>query len=338
MQYLCCNAEIDVYGSADNFAFWHRACAKQEQVIGCDMDISAQMLIFATVVERGSISAAARSMGQTPSAVSKQIGLLEDHAHYRLLNRTRTGVSPTEEGREFYQKCKAMADKFKEAEALISHLDGIPRGTLKITSTVAFGKSQLIPALPKFIDENPEVQVSLDLTDREIDLRNEGFDVAICFGEQLKDPDIVVRRIMHSRRVLCAAPAYLERMGTPTSFAELAEHNCLRFAGNSIRNKWSNTDASREESFEAHGNFEGNSTDVIFRAALAGIGIARLPCYMTNQKFQSGELVHVMPEYKPTSTDIVVMFADRRNLAPKTRAFVDFLVREFRSGPEGSSE
>lgn len=127
------------------------------------MDISAQMLIFATVVEQGSISAAARSMGQTPSAVSKQIGLLEDQVHYRLLNRTRTGVSPTQEGQDFYEKCRAMADKFKEAEALIQNMDGIPRGKLKIACTVAFGKSQLIPALPKFMEENPEVQVSLDL-------------------------------------------------------------------------------------------------------------------------------------------------------------------------------
>lgn len=105
------------------------------------MDISAQMLTFATVVERGSISAAARTIGQTPSAVSKQIGLLEDQVHYRLLNRTRTGVTPTQEGQEFYEKCKAMAEKFKEAEALILNLDGVPRGMLKIASSVAFGKS-----------------------------------------------------------------------------------------------------------------------------------------------------------------------------------------------------
>ncbi|MBT8418703.1 MAG: LysR family transcriptional regulator [Silicimonas sp.] len=296
------------------------------------MDISAQMLIFATVVERGSISAAARSMGQTPSAVSKQIGLLEDHVHYRLLNRTRTGVSPTEEGQEFYQKCKAMAEKFKEAEALILNLDGTPRGKLKIASTVAFGKSRLIPALPDFIAQNPDVQISLDLTDREIDLQSEGFDVAICFAEQRKDPDIVVRRIMQSRRVLCAAPAYLERRGTPQCFADLADHNCLRIAGSSSRNMWHDGD----DSFDAQGTFEGNSTDVIFRAALAGVGIARLPCYMANPRFFTGELVHVIPEYSPASTDIVVMFADRRNLAPKTRAFVDFLVREFRHVSDGA--
>ena len=298
------------------------------------MDKSAQMLIFATVVERGSISAAARSMGQTPSAVSKQIGLLEDHVRHRLLNRTRTGVLPTQEGEELYQKCQAMAEKFREAEALITKLDGTPRGKLRIASTVAFGKSQLIPALPDFMAQNPDVQVSLELTDREIDLQNEGFDVAICFAEQRTDPDIIARRIMQSRRVLCAAPDYLARRGTPQSFADLADHNCLRIAGSSSRNSWHDGD----NSFDALGTFEGNSTDVIFRAALAGVGIARLPCYMANPRFFTGELVHVIPEYSPASTDIVVIFADRRNLAPKTRAFIDFMVQEFRHASDGASQ
>lgn len=298
------------------------------------MDISAQMLIFATVVEQGSISAAARSMGQTPSAVSKQIGLLEDQVHYRLLNRTRTGVSPTQEGQEFYEKCKAMAEKFKEAEAMIHNLDGIPRGKLKIASTVAFGKSQLIPALPAFMRQNPEVQVALDLTDREIDLQSEGFDAAVCFAEQPKHPNIVVRRIMQSRRVLCAAPEYLARSGIPKNFADLAHHNCLRISANSSRNKWNDGIAINGDEFEAKGSFEGNSTDVVFRATLAGLGIARLPCYMANRKFETGELIRVIPEYAPPSTDIVVLFPDRRNLAPKTRAFVDFLVQRFRSVPD----
>lgn len=293
------------------------------------MDLSSQMLIFATVVERGSISAAARQMGQTPSAVSKQIGLLEDQVHYRLLNRTRTGVLPTQEGQEFYEKCKAMAEKFEEARTLVLNLDGVPRGKLKIGSSVAFGKSQLLPRLPAFMAEHPQVQISLDLTDRDIDLQSEGFDALIGFAEQRKTPDIVARRIMHSRRALCAAPAYLARCGTPRSFVDLTQHNCLRIAGNSRRNLWNDADDTDDQYFEAKGSFEGNSTDVIFRATLAGIGIARLPCYMTDQAFASGELVHVMPEYAPPSTDIAIMFAARRNLAPKTRAFIDFLVRQF---------
>ena len=302
------------------------------------MDFSAQMLIFANVVEHGSISAAARSMGQTPSAVSKQIGLLEDQVHYRLLNRTRIGVSPTQEGQDFYEKCRAMADKFKEAEALILNLDGTPRGKLKIACTVAFGKSQLIPALPMFMKEFPEIEVSLDLTDRSIDLQSEGFDVAICFDAQEKNLDAVVRRIMQSKRVLCAAPSYLERNGTPANFAALANYNCLSIAGNRKRNYWSGGGDCQEQSVEAQGNFEGNSTDVIFHAALAGVGIARLPSYMVNQKFRSGELIHVLPTYSPPSTDIVVLFADRRNLAPKIRVFVDFLVATFREAPESYNE
>ncbi|AXI45545.1 LysR family transcriptional regulator [Sulfitobacter sp. SK012] len=298
------------------------------------MDISAQMLTFATVVERGSISAAARNIGQTPSAVSKQIGLLEDQIHYRLLNRTRTGVTPTQEGQEFYEKCKAMAEKYKEAEALILNLDGIPRGILRIASSVAFGKAQLIPVLPAFLEENPEVQVSLELTDRVVDLQSEGFDAGIGFAEQRKIPDVMVRRIMQSRRALCASPAYLERCGTPKSLDDLRQHNCLRIAGNGKRNAWDNPDPFTGQGFEAQGRFEGNSTDVIFHAALAGIGIARLPSYMADQKFQSGALVHVLPDYAPPSTELAIMFADKRNLAPKTRAFIDFLVHQFRDVPE----
>ncbi len=298
------------------------------------MDNSAQMLIFAKVVEQGSISAAARSIGQTPSAVSKQVALLEDYVHHRLLNRTRTGVMPTQEGQQFYEKCKALADKYDEAEEMVRNMDGIPRGTLKIASTVAFGKSQLLPALPAFMKSYPEVRLSLDLTDREIDLQGEGFDVAICFAEQHKNPDIVARRIMQSQRVLCAAPAYLLHAGVPRNFDELAQHNCLQIAGNRRRNSWNSGSAPGDAAFEANGSFEGNSTDVVFRAALAGIGIARLPYYMAKRKFDSGELIHVMPEYAPPGTDIVVMFAERRNLSPKTRAFVDFLVEQFRGAQQ----
>jgi DNA-binding transcriptional LysR family regulator len=303
------------------------------------MDISAQMLIFATVVDQGSISAAARTMGQTPSAVSKQIGLLENQVHYRLLNRSRTGVSPTQEGQDLYEKCKAMAEKFKEAEMLIQSLDGLPRGQLKIVSSVAFGKSQLLPMLPRFLEAFPEIQVSLDLTDRDIDVQSDGFDLAIGFAEQWRSPDIIVRRIMQSRRVLCASPAYLERCGTPTNFAALADHNCLRISGNGERNYWNAGEVlGSKGAFEAKGNFEGNSTDVIFRAALAGIGIARLPCYMTDPKFASGELIHVLPAYSLLSTDIALMFAGTRNLAPKIRAFIDFAVEHFRESNKTTVE
>lgn len=294
------------------------------------MDISSQMLLFVKVVDQGSISAASRAVGQTPSAVSKQIGLLENQVRHRLLNRTRNGVAPTSEGRDFYVKCKALAEKFEEATAHLQSLDGHARGKLRIASSVAFGKSQLIPVLPKFLKAYPEVQVSLEVADRNIDLEAEGFDVAICFAELRRKPDIVVRKFMESHRILCASPAYLERAGLPENFADLAQHNCLRIAGNSERNEWIGDSNARESGFEAHGNFEGNSTDVVFCATLAGLGVARLPCYLVSEKIRTGELIRVLPDYLQQNTDIVVLFADKRNLAPRIRVFVDFLVSEFR--------
>lgn len=219
------------------------------------MDIASQMLIFATVVDHGSISAAARSLGQTPSAVSKQISVLENHVKHRLLNRVRTGVIPTQEGQEFYDRCKAMADKCKEAHDLISQLDGNPRGNLKVASTVAFGKSQLIPALPKFLNQFPDVQVALDITDRNIDLQAEGYDAVVCFAEQAKDPDTISRRIMSSHRVLCAAPSYLARYGAPESFSDLSSHNCLRVSEGDGRNYWRNQNPSDTKYFEVQGRF-----------------------------------------------------------------------------------
>lgn len=297
------------------------------------MDMSSQMLIFAKVVDHGSISAAARAMGQTPSAVSKQIGLLEDQVRNRLLNRTKNGVSPTSEGQEFYEKCAALAEKFSEAEAHILSLDGTPRGKLRIASIVAFGKYQLIPRVPKFLEMYPEVQVSLEVTDRDVDIAVEGFDAAISIGEQHRKPDVVARRITTSRRILCASPDYLERYGTPTGLQDLAQHNCLGIAGGNERNDWIKGEQSTSAGPSMTGNFEGNSVDVVFRAALAGLGIARVPCYLVSAKLQSGELARVLPDYSQENAEISILFAEKRNLAPKVRAFIDFLVDEFRSRP-----
>ena len=177
------------------------------------MDIPSQMLAFVKVVELGSISAASRASGQTPSAVSKQIGHLEDHVGQRLLHRTRAGVSLTDEGRDFYEKCRDMAQKFYEAEEHISNISSGPKGALRIASSVGFGKSQLITVLPEFLDTYPEVSVSLELTDRLVDLEEENFDVAITFAEQITNPNFISRKIMDNERILCAAPEYLERHG-----------------------------------------------------------------------------------------------------------------------------
>ncbi len=294
------------------------------------METSSQMLVFVKVVENGSISAASRAAGQTPSAVSKQIGLLEDSIGHRLLHRTRNGVSLTAEGRDFYDRCRDVAVKVEEAVTHMRNLGDRPRGTLRVTSSVAFGKSQLVPALPEFLAAHPELTLSLELSDRRLDLGEEDIDVAIRFAEQLDDPRVIVRKIMENERVLCASPAYLERCGTPESFADLARFNCLRTSRIGGRNAWVATVDGVEHSIDATGNFEGNSADVVFNAALAGLGIARLSGYLVADSIASGRLVRVLPGYTQKNADIAVIFAQKRLLAPRTRAFVDFVTARFR--------
>lgn len=294
--------------------------------------MSSQMLTFVKVVEMGSISAASRASGQTPSALSKQIAHLEDHVGQRLLRRTRAGVSLTQEGGAFYEKCRAVAETFYEAEAYISAFDTAPKGTLRIASSVAFGKFQLINALPDFLALHPDLKVSLELTDRTVDLDEDNFDAAISFAEQLTNPDVVVRKIMPNERVLVASPAFLEQHGTPACFGDLANFNCLRTSTNVTRNAWHAELDGIAYDVDAAGNFEGNSADAVFNAALAGLGIARLSTYIVAETIASGKLTQLFPAYAQPRADIAVTFAERRNLAPKIRALVDFLVARFGSG------
>ena len=287
------------------------------------------MLVFVKVVENGSISAASRAAGQTPSAVSKQIGLLEERLGHRLLHRTRTGVSLTAEGRDFYEKCRDVATRVEEAVTHMQNLGDRPRGVLRVTSSVAFGKSQLIPVLPEFLAAHPDLTLSLELSDRRLDLEEEDIDAGIRFAEQLDNPQVIVRKIMENERILCASPAYLERCGTPERFADLARFNCLRTSSIGGMNAWVASVDGVEEAIDATGNFEGNSADVVFNAALAGLGIARLSSYLVADRIRSGDLVRVLPGYTQKNADIAVIFAQKRLLAPRTRAFVDFVTERF---------
>ena len=173
------------------------------------MDIATQMILFAAVVENGGFSAAARDLGLTPSAVSRQIGQLEDRLGTRLLNRSTRRISLTEVGRAFYSRCSEVAQNVQEAENLVINMVDHPQGTLKVAATVAFAKAQLLPLLPAFLAENPDLKISLDATDRVIDLVEEQVDVAIRFSEQIDDSSAVSRKLATNRRVYVASPAYI---------------------------------------------------------------------------------------------------------------------------------
>ena len=293
------------------------------------MELSGQMVLFAKVVECESFSAAARILGHSPSAVSRQIGHLEDRLGVRLLNRSKRGLSLTEEGRIFHQRCAEVATRVAEAESFAAQMTDHPKGVLRVVSTVAFAKAQLMGTIPDFLAQYPDIQLSLELTDRKVDLAAEAIDVAIRFSEQICDPAVIARRLASNRRVICAAPSYLERRGTPRTPRDLAGHNCLRLTTVTRFNDWHLEDPDGGGPLLLKGDFEANSADAIYHAALAGIGIARLSTYLVCDDLRSGRLVRLLPDYPLDSSDLFAVYSDKRNLSPKVRAFIDFLVSRF---------
>jgi len=289
------------------------------------MDLSSQMVLFAKVVECESFSAAARAIGQSPSAVSRQIGHLEDRLGVRLLNRSKHGLSMTEEGQAFHGRCAAVAAQIADAETFAAQMTDHPKGQLRVVSTVAFAKAQLLPLMPGFLADYPDIRLSLELTDRRVDLAAEAIDVAIRFTEQIDDPSVIARRLAGNRRVICAAPSYLARFGTPATPDELAAHNCLRL---STVARWNDWNLGGGEPDEVRGNFEANSADAIYHAALAGVGIARLSTYLVGEDIRAGRLVRLLPDQPCGESALFAIYSDKRNLSPKVRAFIDFLIEQ----------
>ncbi|MEM8788421.1 MAG: LysR family transcriptional regulator [Pseudomonadota bacterium] len=293
------------------------------------MELSSQMILFARVVEQGSFSAAARVMRHSPSAVSKQIAALEDRLGVRLVTRTQQGIALTQEGRVFYDRCADIASTVTETETLLESMATHPRGVLRVNATVAFGKAQIMPLLPQFLARYPDISVALELTDRAMDIFAEDTDVGIRFSEQIDNTSVIARKLATNRRVICAAPSYLAAHGTPERPQDLAAHNCLRLSTVEKWNEWRFGEGAGARSVPVTGNFEANSADAVYHAALAGLGIARLSTYLVHQDIATGRLVRLLPDYIHSASSIYAIYPERRNLAPKIRAFLDFLTEAF---------
>lgn len=297
------------------------------------MDIANQMVLFAKVVDSGGFSAAGRELGLTPSAISRQIGNLEDRLGTRLLNRSTHHFTLTDVGNEFYARCVTISENVTDAEALVLSLVDHPQGNLSIAATSAFAKSQMMPLLPDFLAKNPDITMSLELTDRSIDLIEDHIDVAIRFSEQLNDVSVISRKLASNKRVLCASPQYIETNGTPKTLADLKTHNCLRLSTVKTFNDWTMTGLGSTEVINASGNFDTTSSDAVFHAALSGIGIAKLSTYLVSDAFRDGRLVRVLPDYIEDASEIVAVYPNRRNLSPNVRAFIDYLAEQFGPTP-----
>ncbi len=285
--------------------------------------------VFVRTVREGSFSAAARALDLTPSAVSKQIGRLEDRLAVRLFNRTTRRLSLTEEGAAFYERASRILADLEDAAAAVSSLRQDPRGRLRVTMPTGFGVIHLLPALPDFLARYPSLTLELDLNDRFVNMIEEGFDVAMRIGE-LQDSSLIGRRLAANRRVIAAAPGYLADHPAPSDPAALQDHNCLVYTYRAQRHDWHLVDEQgRESMITVNGNLELNNPMMLRAAALAGIGVVLLPLWLIGPDLKAGRLQRILPDYHWPDSAIQVVYPPGRHLSARVRCFVDFLVERF---------
>lgn len=290
-----------------------------------------EMEIFAEVVEAGGFSAAARRLNLSKSAVSKQVSRLEDRLGVRLLNRTTRRLSLTEAGTTFYAACRRVLDEAAAAEQAVSNLAAAPRGLLKLNAPMSFGFLHLGPAIPAFHARYPQVTVDAAMNDRFVDLVEEGYDVAIRIGA-LRDSSLVARRLAPCRAVLCASPDYLDRRGRPQRPEDLAGHDCLLYANSASPREWTLQGPRGRQTVPVDGPLIANNGDMLCGAALAGMGIVRLPTFIVGHQLRKGRLEVVLADHPLPEQGIHAVYPHGRNLSPKVRVFVDFLADYL--GPE----
>ena len=292
----------------------------------------SNLSLFVRVVEEGSFSAAARFLGITPSAVSRQVSQLEAELGARLFNRTTRRQNLTEAGEIYLQHARRIVSDLDEARLAVDQLVSIPSGTLHVTVEADFALAFLAPLLPEFLSLHPGVQMRLSMSAALADLLEGGLDVAIRIGH-LEDSSLIARKIALSRSLVCASPDYLEHAGTPTHPGELETHSCLSFRTSPGRHTWGFKLPDGTLEVPITGRLSVNNLLLLRTAALAGQGIIMIPTWMTHDELKSGELVPLLEDFslEPPSTPVHAVFAHNRHLAPKVRAFVDFLVERMQA-------
>jgi DNA-binding transcriptional LysR family regulator len=284
---------------------------------------------FVAVVDGKGISAAARELKLVKSAVSRRLGELEDRLGTRLLNRSTRTLALTDSGAAFYARAVRVLADLQEAEAEASKGALQAVGKLRIAAPVSFTIHCLAPALPRFMQAHPDLELDIDTNDRMVDIVAEGFDVALRIGV-LKDSSLIAHRISPIRHALCASPAYLRRHGRPKAPRDLARHAGIIYSYVDPRAYWAFKD---RESVDVPTRLALSNGDAIREAAMAGCGVAYLPAFLIYQAVQRGELEVLLPQFGRDPIALNAVFPSNRNVATKVRRFVDFCVTEFGVDP-----
>jgi DNA-binding transcriptional LysR family regulator len=299
------------------------------------MDRLTEMEAFATVVDQGGFTDAARKMGISKSAVSKHVSALEARLGARLLNRTTRRVSPTEIGLAYYDRARRVLTDAGEADAMVSSMQSAPSGLLRISVATDFGVNHLSPVLGEFLQEFPDITVNMVLNNRYVELISEGFDMAIRIGE-LEDSTLRARKLTETTQRMVGAPSYFRKFGRPGKIDDLNEHKLLHYSNNSAGNVWKLTAPSGEKrQVRTAGWLTVNDGQSLLNAAISGLGIAYLPSFLYSDAMKSGQVEEAIPELPVDTQGIYAVYPPGRFTQPKVRAFIDFLVSSFADkGPD----
>lgn len=297
------------------------------------MDRFENINTFIRVVETGSITAAADRLMVAKSAVSRRLKELEEHLGVELFHRTTRKMNLTDTGRAFYHRSVRIVEDLLEAELATTQAHGTLKGSLKIALPSTFGLMHMGPAINEFLQIHPQIEFELDFNDREVDLIQEGFDLAIRIAN-LPDSSLIARRFAAIKMLICASPSYLERMGTPQTPNELTEHQCLVYSLLSDSEYWQLSDSKGKEfKIKIHPYLKASTGEFLRDAAVEGMGIILIPSFIVYKEIENSTLVPLLNNYKSNQLDAYAIYPQTRHLSQRVRAFVDFLIKRFDGVP-----
>lgn len=276
---------------------------------------------FVYVAEYESFTKAAKKIGISTAQVSRQVSALEQRLNIKLLYRTTRKVSLTEEGRVFYQHCRGVLDGLDAAEQAVTNLQSKPQGMIKLTTPVTYGEQQLMPLVNDFMVQYSDIEVTAFLSNQQVDLIEEGYDLAIRIGK-LRDSTMMAKKLSSRTNFVCAAPSYIEKYGIPHSLTELGQHNCLL----GTLDYWHFKESGKEKNIRVTGSVRYNSGYSLVDAAIKGLGIVQLPDYYVQKHLESGELVSLLDNFREPEEGIWAVYTHNRHLSPKIRLLLDYLA------------
>jgi DNA-binding transcriptional LysR family regulator len=288
-----------------------------------------QLRVFARVVETNSFTRTAAEMGQTQPSISRQIAALEEYYRARLLERSTRRVRPTQDGQMVYEHAQRLFAAAADVEASLAARGRDIHGKLRIAASIVFGRLELMPRLSRFMDMYPGIDLDLALTDRFVDLIEDGIDVAIRIGA-VQQAGLIVRTIGHTRRIVVAHRDYWQKAGIPAQPSDLAHHNCLVFTGLQEQGRWAFGQHGETVHVPIHGRLTMSTSDALREAILLGMGPSITPSWFFRRELVTGDVVEVLSDYQSEPRQVQLVMPSNRLLAPRVRAFADFLAGELR--------